>query len=105
MALTTDRAKSVDMRSMATRSLPMKADTSAPDVPGLASSYSSENDSDGFSHSVFCALTSSNAIFTTTVTRYRDASCASVRLTGWSEIDVISPRTMPSTPSSLGTTV
>ena len=105
MALTTDRAKSVDIRSIATRSLPMKADTSAPEVPGLASSYSSENDSDGFSHRIFCALTSSKAIFTITVTRYRDASWASVRLTGCVEMVVIWPRTTPSTPSSLGTTV
>ena len=71
----------------------------------MDSSYSSENDSDGFSHSVFRALTSSKAIFTTTVTRYRDASWASVRLAGCSEIDVIWPRTIPSTPSSVGTTV
>ncbi len=101
----TDRAKSSDIRSMATRSLPMNADTSPPDVVGLASSYSSENDSAGFSHSTFWALTSSNAILTTTVTRYREATCAAVMLTGCVEIEVISPRTMPSAPSVVGTTV
>ena len=53
MALTTVRAKSVDMRSTAARSWPRN--TSAPPamLVALASSYSSEKFSAGFSHSFF----------------------------------------------------
>ena len=69
MALTTDLAKSVATRSKAARLPPTMAEKSWTVLVGEPRSYSSENDSAAFSHSVFCCFTSSNATLATMVKR------------------------------------
>ena len=82
MALTTDRAKSVDMRSNADAVVADERRHVLAPLVLLASSYSSENDSAAVLPQRLLRLDVLELTLTTTVTRKRDASCASLRLTG-----------------------
>ena len=69
IAETTERAKSVDRRSMATRSCSRNAAPSQPEAGAARQLVLIGEASAGFSHSVFCCFTSSNLTLTVTVKR------------------------------------